>query len=260
MRLNKLCNLRDWATPQYGSMPDWYPREPGTEHRKHWEFAWAVSGLHELGVLGPDSMVLGVGAGHEWPLYQLTNVARWVFATDIYGDAGTFSNSGHESDAAMLFDPDRFAVGTYNRRRLVVQHMNGADIRYEEGSFDAVFSLSSIEHFGEAKELALSEMARVLKPGGVLILTTECIINGADHLTLSNMELFTPAEIGRLVPPGCRLVEPIDWTVDDETRATLIHWDDLVCAMREGRYVTPHIVLELCGREFTSIAMFMRKG
>jgi SAM-dependent methyltransferase len=187
-------------------------------------------------------------------------MARWVFATDIYGDAGTFSNSGRESDAAMLFDPDKFAPGPYNRRRLVVQHMNGADIRHEDASFDAVLSLSSIEHFGEAKDQALREMARVLKPGGVLILTTECIINGADHVTLSDLELFTPGEVGRLVPPGCSLVEPIDWTVDEETHATVIHWDDLMRDLREGRYVTPHVVLELCGREFTSIALFIRKG
>ncbi|MCI0587108.1 MAG: class I SAM-dependent methyltransferase [Planctomycetes bacterium] len=43
---------------------------------------------------------------------------------------------------------------------------------YEEGSFDAVFCIqASLGNFGDKKEAAVGEMARVLRPGGVLLLT-----------------------------------------------------------------------------------------
>jgi len=60
----------------------------------------------------------------------------------------------------------------------VVQHMNALDLRFEPETFDAVFCLSSIEHFGgeAAARHALAEMHRVAKPGGVVAITTECII------------------------------------------------------------------------------------
>ncbi|HKB17338.1 MAG TPA: class I SAM-dependent methyltransferase [Planctomycetota bacterium] len=43
---------------------------------------------------------------------------------------------------------------------------------YEEGSFDAVFCIqASLGNFGDRKDGALKEMARVLRAGGVLLLT-----------------------------------------------------------------------------------------
>ena len=92
--LNKLCELEDWrvparvaamrrALPYFLDISPDYPA--GMEHRKHWEFAQLLVGLEQLGALNPDGLVLSVGAGHEEPVYELTNRVRWVFATDIYG-------------------------------------------------------------------------------------------------------------------------------------------------------------------------------
>lgn len=46
-----------------------------------------------------------------------------------------------------------------------------ADVRalpFRDGSFDAIYSMGTIEHFDETEQ-AVAEMARVLKPGGVAI-------------------------------------------------------------------------------------------
>ena len=48
----------------------------------------------------------------------------------------------------MLTDPGTFAPYPYERERLDVRWMDARDLRFPDGSFDAVFSLSSIEHFG----------------------------------------------------------------------------------------------------------------
>ncbi len=50
-----------------------------------------------------------------------------------------------------------------------------ADVRhlpFEDSSYDKVLSISTIEHIDD-DALALHEMLRVLKPGGLLLLTTE---------------------------------------------------------------------------------------
>src|SRR5262249_3519755 len=144
--------------PYFVAIDPAYPR--GLEHRKHWEFAQLMCGLEQLGALTPEAAGLSVGAGHEEPGYALANPVRWVFATDTYG-AGRFRLG--EGDSRMLVDPDRFARLPYRRNRLVVQWMNGLDLRHEAATFDAAFSMSSVEHFGglDKAVAALGEMCRV---------------------------------------------------------------------------------------------------
>lgn len=58
--------------------------------------------------------------------------------------------------------------------------MDARDLRYEDASFDAVFSSSSTEHFETLCDIKQShrEMARVLRPGGVMTLCTEFRLAG----------------------------------------------------------------------------------
>ena len=270
MILNKVCELEDWENPVLcaamrrmcphflGMFAD-YPK--GRAHRKHWECAQLYAGLEQLQALRSDAVALSVGAGHEFPLYELTNHVRWVFATDIYG-MGDFTNST-EADLMMLRDPDRFAIGPYNRNRLVVQYMDARDLRFEEGTFDFVFSLSSMEHFGglDGIRTALLEMQRVMKPGGILMLTTECIVNGAPHLSSGNLELFAPEVLRDLLQsiPGLNFVEEPRLTVSPATLRKVIPLHKAVKDNLAGYEEYPHIVLELEGRQFTSVSLFLRK-
>ena len=57
-----------------------------------------------------------------------------------------------------------------------------ADVRrlpFDDVAFDAVFSNSTLDHFGRREEidLALGELARVLRPGGTLVLTLDNLRN-----------------------------------------------------------------------------------
>ena len=80
----------------------------------------------------------------------------------------------------MLTDPDLHWPFEWNPRRLVVQHMDALDLRYEDESFDGVFSGSSIEHFGghAEAERSMDEMFRVLRPGGICAIATEFRLAG----------------------------------------------------------------------------------
>ncbi|HYP15052.1 MAG TPA: class I SAM-dependent methyltransferase [Bryobacteraceae bacterium] len=269
MRLNRLCNLEDWQDPGLRAvmcrvLPHFardvrnYP--DGHEHRKHWEYAHLVAGLEHLGVIHPSSWILSVAAGHEEPFYELTNHVRWVFAVDLYG---TSEFSSREARETILMNPSAFARVPHNSRRLVVQYMNALDLRFEDGLFDGVFCLSSIEHFGgfENARKALGEMERVLRPGGIAAITTECIVNQQPPFDDPFMLLFTPElldELSRSVE-GLETVEPIDYSVTPASLGTVASQEDADQLARQGLTQYPHVVMERDGRYFTSAAVFFRK-
>lgn len=267
--LNKVCELDDWTDarrvdamrrmlPYQVASVATYPR--GMEHRKHWEYAQLLRGLDDLNAMRPEALVLSVGAGHEEPVFFLTNHVRWVFATDIYGK-GRFRSG--EGASRMIDDPDRYALFAYNRRRLVTQWMSALDLRYEAGTFDVVFSLSSIEHFGTREDIerSLIEMSRVLKPGGVLCIVTECIVNGTDDYWGRGVAVFSPPTLSELAAsvPDVELVEPLDFSVSPETLATSYPLKATLKDARHGRLRYPALVVSQWGREWTSASLFFRK-
>lgn len=206
----------------------------------------------------PDAWVLSVGAGHEPPVYQLTNHVRWVFATDMY-ETSEFG----EAKGTMLQNPDQFAAGiVYNRRRLVVQYMDARDLRYEDATFDVVFSLSSIEHFGglSGGRKAMEEIRRVLKPGGIAMLATEMLVDGSNHTSFPGLELFSPESFVSLVSvPGLSLLQPLSTTCSPATLATARSLEDLLAEAQRYEWKYPHIVVEHQGKAWTSVSCVLRR-
>jgi SAM-dependent methyltransferase len=174
----KLCDLRDFAEPEVRARID--DIVPGLEppehlHRKNWEYAMLTLFLDDFGLLRDDARILSIGAGHETVLFWLANRVAEVIATDIYGE-GSFSE--HEADRAMLSTPRSFAPYPYRESHLEVRHMDARKLEFPDGSFDAVFSLSSIEHFGSWADIrrSVAEIGRVLRPGGGAFIATECFL------------------------------------------------------------------------------------
>ena len=269
MPLNKLCEIEDWALPGMAEtmrrlMPDLAQTLPmypfGYEHRKVWEYAHVLLGLEKIGGLRPDAFVLSIGAGHEEPLYEMTNRVRWVFATDIYGQ-GNFGDN--IAPSSMLINPDQYARCPYNRNRLVVQHMSALDLRFEPATFDVVYSFSTIEHVGTLEEVQrmFSEVHRVLKPGGIAVITTECVVNQAPQLECPGLYLFHPDTIRGFdgLAPGLRLIEPINFSVSPLTVANPPALVDLMEEWKAGRNVYPLVAEQYEGRVYTSVCMFFRK-
>ena len=118
----------------------------------------------------------------------------------------------------------------WNPRRLVVQHMDGRHLRYEDGSFDGIFSSGSIEHFGSLDEIRESvvEMYRVLRPGGVAALATEYRLDGPPGYR--GTVLFDEDELRRVVLDGIpwQLASPLDLSISDETQRKPIDFGALV--------------------------------
>jgi SAM-dependent methyltransferase len=232
----KLCNLADFRDPDLASVmrdlegagserPD-FPK--GTEHRKYWEVSMTLRALRDFGAIRDDAEILGVGAGREATIFWLTRCVRRVFATDLYLEEDAWSE--RDSGVGMLVDPVGDINFDWNPRRLVVQHMNGTDLRYDDNSFDGIFSSGSIEHFGELSDIrrSIEEMYRVLKPGGVAGIATEFRLDGPRGVPGTVM--FDEDQLRSTVLDGMpwQLGSPLDLSVTEETLATEIDFKTLL--------------------------------
>lgn len=242
--------------PHFAAVSEDFPAD--NELAKAWEVTQAVRGLQDFGALRPDAELLGVAAGFEHTVFYLTNFVKRVFATDLYAT----NQQWKEADSGMLLDPAPFATPgvPWHPRRLVVQHMNALELRYEDASFDGVFSCGSIEHFGTLENVAqaMREMARVLKPGGVLTCATEFRVDGPEGLGVPGAILFTREMIEEYVI-GASGLEPVDelqTVITPDTRAAAY---PLATAVAEG-VRKRSIALTHDGFTWTSIAICLRKA
>jgi len=234
-----------------------YPGFPeGRENAKIWETIQAWRAFRDLGVLGDGAEVLGVGAGFEPLVFWLTNHVRRVFATDLYET----NTEWKEAVTTMLTDPAALCpeLMPFNERRLAVQYMNALDLKYEDNSFDGIFSCGSIEHFGSLDNVtkASAEMGRVLKPGGILSLSTEFRISGPEGIGIPGAILFTPELIEQTIvkPSGLQWVDELD-PIDD---SVLEYAYPLLDAIEHGTRPRS-ICLTHAGYTWTSVSIALRK-
>jgi len=259
-------------------------RDPVTHaERKVWEFAMLALFLEDVGRLHDGTDVLSVGAGDERILFWLANRVGRVVATDIYGE-GTFE--GNEADRSMLEDPSAQAPHPYREDHLETMWMDGRELSFPDASFDVVFTLSSIEHFGSGEDIARSarEIGRVLRPGGHAVIVTECLVRlhpldrapataairlltrGRRHAgaTLRRRsvldEAFTPRELqARVVAPsGLSLMQPVDLAVSAESWDNVIRFADGEPVPRTGEPY-PHILVQISRSVFTSVCLVLER-
>lgn len=263
---NAVLKLADFSVPEFSqrmcrifsNLAADYPEFPqGHELAKAWEVTQAVRAFEKFGVLHDQAELLGVAAGFEHTMFFLTNFVKKIFATDLYATNAHW----READSGMLQDPASFAPEGMGWRpnRLVVQHMDALRLRFEDDSFDGVFSCGSIEHFGSLENVgqAAREMARVLKPGGILSLSTEFRIDGPPGLGIPGVILFTREMLEEYIidASGLVLVDPLDATITDETKMEAY---PLQTAIDDGIRLRS-IALTHGGYTWTSVALCLRK-
>ncbi|MGH9265342.1 MAG: glycosyltransferase, partial [Acidimicrobiales bacterium] len=286
VNLNKVCEIEDFSDPDLAAvLRDVFsyklahvaPGYPvGSEYRKDWEIAMAVRALRDGGALRPDAVILGVGAGCEDTAFYLTRHVARVVATDRYLSPEEWSEV---APSAMLVDPASLAPYDFDQSRLVVQHMDGRLLRFDDDTFDGIFSSGSIEHFGDLEDIASAayEMGRVLKPGGVLSVSTEILLSGPPGgKGMPGTVLFSPADLRRYVIEASGL-EPVDDVRLEVSQPTLTSQRDLARAIRDRRARVggdhgggswpgdpgldlPHLIVVSDGYVFGSVHLALRKG
>jgi SAM-dependent methyltransferase len=247
-RMNKLCSIEDWNNKEikkvvselqivsssfYADKKDWEMttnivnrRKKGFIHRKDWEWALGIIAMSRYGKLNDKSTAIGIGVGREEILYYLANRIRHIYATDLY-DGKDWKNFA-PSDFAE--NPKKYAPFPYREDALTVLSMDGTKLEFPSESFDIAFSFSSIEHFGGRNHSgalrSLQEIERVLKLGGLAVITTEYIINDKEHHEFFNRRTIYSDLIDKL--EKLQLVEPLDLRITTKTLDTMLDYPSAV--------------------------------
>ena len=284
-KINRLCCIEDWHNkeikdiisqlqsanlPSYINKKEWEMttnivnrRKAGLIHRKDWEWALGIIAMRRFGKLNEKSTAVGVGVGREEVLFYLANNLYHLYATDIY-DGNNWKNF---APSDFPENPKKYAPFPYKEDALTVMRMDGTKLEFPSESFDIAFSFSSIEHFGGGKNhsgalRSLREMERVLKPGGLAVITTEYIINDKEHPEFFNRRTIYSDLIDRL--ERLKLVEPLDLRITSKTLDTVIDYSSVGVSWNninnDYKRTHPHIVLRIKNILFTSIILVFQKG
>jgi SAM-dependent methyltransferase len=245
--LNRLCCIEDWENSEikriihelqnansasYIHRKDWVistgvsMRTSGFIHRKDWEWALGIIAMRRFNKLNNNSTAIGVGVGREEVIFYLANNLGSVYATDIYDG----KQWGNLTPYDFPENPKKYAPFPYNEDALTILRMDGTNIEFPSESFDIAFSFSSIEHFGGKNHAgalrSVKEMERVLKKGGIAVISTEYIINDKDHPEFFNRKTIYSDLIDKL--KELKLVEPLDLRITTRTLDTVINYSDAV--------------------------------
>lgn len=225
--------------------------------RKGWEWTHCLYGLQKLGAICREARALGVGAGREPVIFYLMDRISHVTATDLYGEATWSKNVAREAEAAITADAQPFCKRPIRPERLAFKVADGTDLPFDAASFDIVWSLSSIEHFGghDQAAAAMREMGRVTAPGGIVALATEYLL--LDEL--SHPDFFNRADLeASLIGPAREMGLVLADTPCFDTLPTPYLIDSVPVPQDQHR-LRRHVVLNDGDVQWTSILLFFRK-
>jgi SAM-dependent methyltransferase len=167
---------------------------------KTWD---TLGALHEI-VSRTDTSAKILDAGAE----MYSRILPWLY---LYGYRDLTGNN-------LIFDKSR----TVKRGTINYEYGDITATRFEKAHFDAITCLSVVEH-GVDLDKYFAEMARILKPGGVLVTSTDYFEQPTDTKGLecygTPIRVFTRADIEKAVEGakkvGLRLSQPMDYSSQD---------------------------------------------
>ena len=164
--------------------------------QRDWELYQILSRLPA----GPgDFAILETGSFNTFLGVWLTRFASRLVVSDLYG--ARFRQSLLRALGLLPRKPSEAPYFTWRaalKRAAPSAELRTVDltrIPFPDASFDFITSVSVIEHI-PAVERAVAEMFRCLKPGGRLLLTTDCSPNGKPYA--AGERYFSPAQLEQL--------------------------------------------------------------
>ncbi|WP_051691688.1 class I SAM-dependent methyltransferase [Pedobacter borealis] len=115
-----------------------------------------VEHLHRYSMLinlVKDKIVLDIASGEGYGSHLLSNTASFVYGVDIDNESVKHANA------------------KYAKKNLTYRQGSASQIPIENFTIDVVVSFETLEHHDQHEEM-LTEIKRILKPGGLLIMST----------------------------------------------------------------------------------------
>ena len=238
----KICDAADWFNGEFGALITNELHDVPRFHRKQWEDAAILNALSKAGALRSDAVGISFGAAQERPIYAIANSVKHVWATDLYTTDTAWSTARKES----IQDPTDFIRAACpfptHLERISAKSMDMRAIEFPDESFDFAYSSSAVEHIGGWDDFArhLAEVRRVLKPGGVHVMTTDITFGPATEAP-GNFK-FTPEGLEWWLRTSGMAYEPV---VDCRIARHYINTPlppDIGCYLGAGRRLAPHDV------------------
>ena len=266
-QLSKVCDAADFFTPEYIDVANNELHEAPYLHRKQWEFAMIFLALKKRGMLDPARTGLSMGSGNERVLYAVSQYVRHLTVTDLY-------NAETLWECARASNPDEYIRKSkpfpVDESRISALNMDMRELAFDDGSFDFAYSSCAFEHIGEDTDFLrhLNEVYRVLKDGGIYVLTTEFTYEN-NTIPIKNNFLFSADHLCRLIGESsftpekhfnARIAEqsanfPIPAALDDLFPAN--SRDSMRTIASSG--AVPHVQLLRGGHPFTSCLFVLQK-
>jgi len=252
---NKIANVSDIYNKEWSNaikeLSPIFSMNKESFHRKTWEFNHIIYILKKSGYLYQKNKGLAIGAGREQILYYLAHKIEKITGIDLF--EGNYIGGEDEPDIPK--NPKRYASFIYPDTNLDVIKMDALNLEFEDNSFDFIFSASSIEHFGSKKDIlkSIKEMYRVLKPGGITVITTEIKLNRL-ACNIPNTKIFELNELLALFKQSDFLLydNKIDIRIED-------YYLNNCIKLPQEALKSPHVILRFLRSIFTSIAIVFKK-
>lgn len=165
-----------------------------THHTRRWEYPWV---MQQLRPWGKQDMILDAGGGKSSMTLALARVAKQCTLVDIDQPSLDYMREHTEPEHEL---------------RLVYGDM--AALPWDAPQFDKTVCISSLEHIGmKYVPIALKEMLRVTKPGGLVLLTTDIMWQSSDKQMSIPEWQWLVGQLGLTMPP-IRSDTPIHAMID----------------------------------------------
>ena len=154
-----------------------WPRDPLHNFSRVWEYPYVyyhLSAYLKALPQTPKPLVADVGSGVTFFPFALSKLGYQVICTDI--------DPICKKDLSLARKCVLPSQGNVDFRLI-----EDRDIPFKDSECDALYCISVLEHIPDI-EKTLSEIARVLKPGGVCLITCDINLRPKDELQLDNTQ------------------------------------------------------------------------
>ncbi|MCW1966948.1 MAG: class I SAM-dependent methyltransferase [Anaerolineae bacterium] len=182
--------LYDWFAPRYDAVKAFDPAYDAIMLA-----APVLIYMRQRKIAAPMVLDVGSGTGRlPAALLAQPNFDGQIVAVDL---------------SPKMLDLAKANLAPYAHRVSFLLH-DAQRLPFDDNHFDVVTSLEALEFFANP-QLAVREMLRVLKPGGLLMLSNRI---GPDLWKLPGRAMPTPKFVAQLAAMGAHQIQPDTWLID----------------------------------------------